>query len=150
MAKAETLTGRVALDDVALAVDADEVGGPDLAEVHAERIDPERIGELRVARRDVAGDALAEAEGGEDPEAAGEALLAVLALLGERREGGGTSGRRSGRRRSAWRGRGDRLRGSCRAGSWRLSLSPAGRDGRVGRSGVPMLTEAWERVPKRR
>jgi hypothetical protein len=69
-------------DDIAVLIDTDEVGGFDLAETHAERIDPERVGELRVARRDVACDPFAEAERGEDAEAAGKALLAVLPLLG--------------------------------------------------------------------
>ena len=73
----------VALDHAARRVDADQVRHPDLAEVHAERIDPEGIGELRVARGDVAGNSLAEAEGGEDPEPAGQPLLAVPALLDE-------------------------------------------------------------------
>ena len=41
---------------------------------------------LRVACGDVAGDALVEAEAAEQPEGRGEALLAVLPLLLDRRE----------------------------------------------------------------
>ena len=51
-----------ALDDLALVVHEDEVGGPDVAEVHAERVHPEVVGQLGVAGRDVAGDALVEAD----------------------------------------------------------------------------------------
>ena len=87
MAKAETFTGPDAFDHVALGVDPDEVGDPDVAEVHPERIDPEGVGELRIAGGDVAGHALAEAAGREDPEASGEALLAVLPFLGKAGEG---------------------------------------------------------------
>ena len=72
-----------ALDHVALAVNPDQVAGPDLRKMHAEGIDPERVGEFRIARGDVACDSLAEAERGEDAETAGEALLAVLSLLGK-------------------------------------------------------------------
>ena len=59
---------RVALDDLALVVDQDQVGDPDVAEVHAERVDPEVVEVLGVAGRDVAGDALVEAEPAEQPE----------------------------------------------------------------------------------
>ena len=71
----------VALDDVALAVDEDEIGRPDLAEAHAERVDPEPIGVLGIAAGQVAGDALVEPEAVEQPERRGHALLQVHALL---------------------------------------------------------------------
>ena len=47
----------VALDHLALFVDQHKVGGTNLREVHAERIHPEPVSVLRVARRDVAGHA---------------------------------------------------------------------------------------------
>ena len=52
-----------------------------MAEAHAERVHPEVVEPLGVAGGDVAGDALLEAELAEEPEAGGEALLAVQALL---------------------------------------------------------------------
>ncbi len=72
-------------------VHEDEVRRPDVAEVHAEGVHPEAVLALGVAGGDVAGHALVEPEPGEQPEAGGEALLAVLALLldgGERRREG--------------------------------------------------------------
>ena len=71
----------VAVDDVAVVVDEDQVADPHVAEAAAERVDPEVVGELGVADRDVAGDALAEPEAAEDAQRAGELLLAVQALL---------------------------------------------------------------------
>jgi hypothetical protein len=70
-------------DDIALAVDADEVRGLYEAEVHPERIDPESVRKLRIARCDVAGHSLAEAIGRKDSEATGETLLPVLPFLGD-------------------------------------------------------------------
>jgi len=89
----------LAVDDLAVVVHQDEVADPDVRERHRERVDPEVVGELGVARRDVAGDALLEAELGEQPEPRGEALLAVQ-LVPPRPT-----------RTSAWRGT------SARAGS---------------------------------
>src|SRR5438874_4397364 len=77
---------RVALDDVALVVDEQQVGDADVAEARAEGVHPEVVEALRVARRDVAGHALVEAETPEQPERGSEALLAVEALLLDRRE----------------------------------------------------------------
>src|SRR5581483_4163611 len=59
----------------------DEVPHPDLPEAHAERVDPEVVEALRVARGDVAGDAFVEAEPAEQTERGGEAPLAVAALV---------------------------------------------------------------------
>ena len=73
--------GLVAVDDVAVVVDQDQVADLDVAEAHAERVDPEVVGELGVAHRDVAGDALAEADAAEDAQRAGQLLLAVQALV---------------------------------------------------------------------
>ena len=49
--------------------------------LYAERVDPEQVGELRIADRDVAGHALAEPEPTEHAQRAGELGLAVGALL---------------------------------------------------------------------
>src|SRR5947209_231821 len=74
------------LDHLALVVHEAEVGYPDVCEVHAEGVDPEMVGQLGVAGGDVAGDALVEPELGEQPEPGRETLLAVQALLFDRRE----------------------------------------------------------------
>ena len=79
-----------ALDDLAVMVATDQVGDADLAEMHAERVDPEGIGELRIARGDMACHALVETELREQPERGGQTLLAVQALFagaGEHRRG---------------------------------------------------------------
>ena len=70
-----------AVHDVALVVDEDQVALADVAEAHAERVDPEVVGELGVAHRDVAGDALGEPEPAEHAQRTGEVRLAVVALL---------------------------------------------------------------------
>ena len=90
MTKAARFTGRVPYTTVALVVDEDQVADPDVPEAHAERVDPEVVGELGVADRDVAGDALAEAEAPEDAQGAGQLLLAVEPLVLDGREGRGT------------------------------------------------------------
>ena len=71
----------VALDDLAVVVDEDEVLHPDLLEVHGERVDPEVVEQLGIAGRDVAGDALVEAELAEQAERRGQPLLAMPALV---------------------------------------------------------------------
>ena len=71
----------LALDDLALRVDEEQVGHADVAERHPERVHPEVVEPLGVTGGDVTGDALLEPELAEDAEAGGEALLAVLALL---------------------------------------------------------------------
>jgi len=91
----------VPFDDFAGVAHENQVGDPDVAEAHGERVHPEVIGQLRVACRDVAGNTLGEAEATEQPQRAGQLLLAVQSLLlhgGELRggwrpklaEGGGT------------------------------------------------------------
>ena len=80
----------VALDDLAGVADEDQVRDPDVAEAHAEGVHPEVVGQFGVARRDVPGHALGEPEATEEPQRAGQLLLAVQALLlhgGERRRG---------------------------------------------------------------
>ena len=78
-------SGRVdgigAFDAAASMVAADEVRDLDLAEMHPERVHPERIGELGVARGDVTGDALVETEFREQAEAGRQSLLAVKPLF---------------------------------------------------------------------
>ena len=110
----------IALDDLTAVVDQDEVPDPDELEVHAERVDPEVVEQLRVPCRDVAGDPFVESELSEQPERGGEPLLAVPALVldvVECRESGG--------RRSA----GMTAPGRCRAAAGRAtgSLSSAAR-----------------------
>ena len=71
----------VALDDLAVVVDEDEVLHPDLLEVHGERVDPEMVEQLGISGRDVAGHALVEPELPEQAEGRGQPLLAMPALL---------------------------------------------------------------------
>ena len=71
----------VAVHDLARVVEQDQVARLDVAEAVAERVDPEQVGELGVAHRDVTGDALAETEPAEDPQRAGELGLAMGTLL---------------------------------------------------------------------
>ena len=73
----------VALDDGALVVAADQVRDLDLAEMDAERIDPERVRKLRIARGDVPRDPLVEAEFREQPESRRQPLLAMQPLVRE-------------------------------------------------------------------
>ena len=70
----------VTLDHLTLVVDEDEVGGPDVAEVHPERIDPEVVSPLGIASGDVAGHPFVKTKFGEQTEGGGQALLAVQAL----------------------------------------------------------------------
>src|ERR1700744_2198169 len=74
-------------DHIALVVDQDKVGCLDSVERHTKWIDPEILWVFGVAHRDVAGDALGEAELTEESEPGGELLLAVLALRFDRAEG---------------------------------------------------------------
>src|SRR5262245_5439956 len=69
-----------ALDDLALRVHQQQVADGDELERHPERVDPEAVGELRVARGDMARDALLEAEAPEEPQRRHQALLAVAPL----------------------------------------------------------------------
>ena len=64
-----------------LVVDQQQVLDADLPEAHADRIDPEVVGALGVARGDVAGGALGEAEPPEEAEGGGQSLLSIPALL---------------------------------------------------------------------
>ena len=77
----------LALDDLAVVVDENQVRDADVAEVHPEGVDPEVVEQFGVARRDVPGDAFGEAELAEDAQRAGESLLAVLAFGLDRVEG---------------------------------------------------------------
>ncbi len=74
----------VALDDRAVVAHQHQVADADVAEVHAERIDPEVIGQLRVARGDVPRDALVEAEAAEQAERRRQVLFAVQPLFLDR------------------------------------------------------------------
>ena len=76
----------IALDDFALRVHQDQVGHPDVPEMHAERIHPEMVRPLRVARRDVPRHTLVKTEFRKQPERSGEPLLAVAAFLFNRGE----------------------------------------------------------------
>ena len=73
--------GLRAVHDLAVVADQQQVADPDVAEVHTERVDPEVVGQLGIAGRDVAGHALVEAELAEEPEAGRQHLLAVQALF---------------------------------------------------------------------
>src|SRR5258706_393044 len=65
----------------ALVIDQDQVRDLDLAEVHSERVDPEPVMMLGIARGDVAGDTLGEPESPEDTKRGGKFLLPVQPFL---------------------------------------------------------------------
>src|SRR5258708_34871748 len=71
----------LALDHFPRGVHQHQVRNPNLAEVHAKRIDPKMIRPLRVARGDVPGHAFVEAEFRKQPERRGQALFAVPAFF---------------------------------------------------------------------
>ena len=73
--------GPIPLDDLARVTDEDEVRDADVAKAHAEGVDPEVVCQLGVARGDVPGDALGEAEAAEEPERTREPLLTMQTLL---------------------------------------------------------------------
>jgi hypothetical protein len=75
-----------ALDHLSVMADPDQVRGLDQTEVQSERIDPERVGEFRIARGDMTDDTLVEAEFGKQAKARREPLLAMQPLLGHARE----------------------------------------------------------------
>ena len=81
MTKAATIDRHIALDHLTLVVDQNEVGHPDVAEMHAERIDPEVIEPLGITGGDVPGHPLVEAELGEEPKPRRQALLAMEPFL---------------------------------------------------------------------
>ena len=58
----------IALDDLSLVVDQQQVGHADLAEMHREGIDPEVVAALRVPSGDVAGNPFVEPVLGEQTE----------------------------------------------------------------------------------
>jgi hypothetical protein len=62
-------------------IDQDQVRHADLAEVLSVGIDPEVIGQLRIAGGNVAGHTFVETEAGEKPERSSQLLFPVLALL---------------------------------------------------------------------
>ncbi|MPN04300.1 hypothetical protein SDC9_151536 [bioreactor metagenome] len=62
--------------------------GADQAEVPAPRRGPEGVRIVRVAAGDVSGDALVQAEGGQDPVAADDGVLPAGELVGEGQPGG--------------------------------------------------------------
>src|SRR4051794_29238829 len=77
----------VAVDELAAIVDQQQILYTDLLEAHPERIDPEVIEPLGVARGDVSRDSFIEPELAEQAERGSETLLAVPALVVNRREG---------------------------------------------------------------
>src|SRR5206468_12354898 len=62
---------------------ADQVRHVDLTEMDAERVDPERVRELRIARRDVPRDSLVEAEFGKQAKSRRKFLLSMPSLIGQ-------------------------------------------------------------------
>ena len=70
-----------AFDHVAAVIHAEQVGHLDMAEMHAERIDPESVGELGITRRDVTGHALVKTKARKQPELRGQHLFAVQAFF---------------------------------------------------------------------
>ena len=90
MAKGRAVDRILPFHDLAVVIHQNEVGDANLAEVHAEGIDPEMIEVFGVAGGDVSGDAFVESEAREQAEGAGQALLAMLALLFQCGKAGGS------------------------------------------------------------
>src|SRR5215510_14755854 len=67
-------------------VDQDQVGDANLAEIHAEGVDPEMVLLFGVARGDVPRDAFVKPEFGEEAEGGGQPLFPMLSLLLDRIE----------------------------------------------------------------
>ena len=86
MANAAAVDRPVALDDLALVVDQDEIGRADEVEAEPQRIDPEAIGPLWIASGHVTCDPFVEAEAPEQPEGGGQPLLDVGPLVLDRVE----------------------------------------------------------------
>src|SRR5882724_6794426 len=85
-----TVEGVLPFHDLALVIHQNEVGDANLAEVHAEGIDPEMIEAFGVASGDVSGNAFIESKSREQSEGARQALLAMPAFLFQRGEAGGS------------------------------------------------------------
>ena len=80
------LGGATWLVTLALFVNENEIRDPDVSEVHTERIYPKAVGALRIANRDMAGDAFLKPESSEQPEGSGQPFLAMAPLLLDIRE----------------------------------------------------------------
>jgi hypothetical protein len=76
-----TVDGSVTLDHLAGLVHAHQITAADHREMHAERIDPERVRTLGVTHRDMAGHSLVQAGVGEHPERGRKLGLAMSTLL---------------------------------------------------------------------
>ena len=82
--KSGLVKGLVPFDDLAVMTHQHEVTHPNMAEMHAEGIDPKVVSQLGVTGRDVSGHSLIEPELGEQPEPCSEHLLAVQTFVGQR------------------------------------------------------------------
>jgi hypothetical protein len=78
----------MAFDNFAVMIHQHKIGNANLAKVQTERVDPEMIEPLRIARSDVAGNAFIKAKARKEAKGCGEALFAVTALLGRIGENG--------------------------------------------------------------
>ena len=74
------------IDHVAVVIDQQQVADPYVAEAHPERVDPEVVGEFGIPDGDVTGHTFAEPDPSEDPQRAGQLLLAMKALVLNSRE----------------------------------------------------------------
>src|SRR5258708_21670371 len=73
--------GTATLDDPAVVTNSDQVGHPDQTEVQSKWIDPESVGKLGIACRDMADNAFVETELGEQSKACGQPLLSMQPLF---------------------------------------------------------------------
>ena len=76
----------IALDDLAVLIHQHQIAHANLPEMHAERIDPELVGILRIARRDVPRDAFVITVPREQSERGRQPLLTMQPFLGVRCE----------------------------------------------------------------
>jgi len=71
----------ISSDDFALVIDQNQVEDANLPKMHTKRIDPEMLGVLRIAGRDMSGNAFVESKPGKQAKRSGQPLLAVEALF---------------------------------------------------------------------
>ena len=71
----------VAVDDLTAMVDEQQISHANHLEVHPERVDPEVVEELGIARGDVTGGAFVESEVPEQSESGRQVLLAIPAFV---------------------------------------------------------------------
>ena len=79
--KSRSIYRIISFDYIAAMIHQNQIGRANLAEVHAERIHPEMVELLRIARRDVPGNSFIESETRKEPKCGGQHPLAMQPFL---------------------------------------------------------------------